>query len=103
MVECACFFPRKSLPSKITPDTISITNTTNGRLPVVVSERHRICLAQDRVLQQGSIAGFKILYRVEHGFRGVVRWMVSVRSLRGGMDKGKAMRRLRRVVREKGD
>ena len=50
---------------KITPNTISITDTNLGRRSV--TEDIEAVLRKIEYGHQGSIAGFKIMYRDEHG------------------------------------
>src|SRR6516225_3452687 len=79
----------------ITPDTISITDTTKGKLSVandIEAVLHKI-----EYWHQGPIAGFKILYRDEHGVWGGIRWDGEKAGFfaLGETDEKKAMRKRR--------
>jgi hypothetical protein len=56
----------------IAPDSISITNTTNGRASV--KNDIEAVLSKIEYWHQGSIAGLKIMYRGERGVWCGVRW-----------------------------
>jgi hypothetical protein len=56
----------------ITPDTITITDTGNGR--VSVTNDMEAVLRKVEYWHQGSIAEFKIMYRDERGVWDSVRW-----------------------------
>src|SRR5262249_55579112 len=57
---------------KITPNTITITDTTLGKLSV--TKDIDAVLRKIEHWHQGSIATFKIMYRDEHGVWNGVRW-----------------------------
>ena len=79
----------------ITPDTISITDTTKGSLSVANDVGP--VLKKIEYWHQGSIAGFKILYRDERGMWNGIRWdgkIVGFFAL-GETDEKKAMRKRR--------
>jgi hypothetical protein len=56
----------------ITPTTISITDTGKGRCSV--TNDIEAVLRKIEYWHQGSISGFKIMYRHEHGASAGVRW-----------------------------
>ena len=57
---------------KITPDTIEITNTGLGKLSV--TNDIESVLRKIEYWHQGSITGFKIMYRDENGVWDGIRW-----------------------------
>src|SRR5215475_6146293 len=63
---------RADFTYKITPRTISITDTTLGKLSV--TKDIDAVLRKIEHWHQGSIAAFKIMYRDEHGVWNGVRW-----------------------------
>jgi hypothetical protein len=63
---------RADFTYKITPSTISITDTTLGKLSV--SKDIDAVLRKIEQWHQGSIAAFKSMYRDEHGVWNGVRW-----------------------------
>jgi len=79
----------------ISPDTISITDTGKGRLSV--TNDIEAVLRKIEYWHQGSIAGFKILYRDEHGVWGGIRWDGEKAGFfaLGETDEKKAMRKRR--------
>jgi hypothetical protein len=56
----------------ITPDTISIIDTTKGRLSV--AKDTEAVLRKIEYWHQGPIAGFKVMYRDERGVWDAIRW-----------------------------
>src|SRR6516225_6017642 len=97
-----CFKPNAAMDAatradftyKITPNTISITDTTLGKLSV--TKDIDAVLRKIEHWHQGSIAAFKIMYRDEHGVWNGVRWngqRASVFAL-GETDERKAMAKL---------
>jgi hypothetical protein len=81
----------------ITPSTISITDTGKGRASV--TNDIEAVLRKIEYWHQGSIAGFKIMYRDEHGVWDGIRWdgkMPAFFAL-GEMDEKKARGKLRSV------
>src|SRR6516225_7033 len=87
---------RAEFTYRITPKTITITDTTLGKLSV--TKDIDAVLRKIEYWHQGSIAAFKIMYRVEHrGWNGV-RWngqRASFFALRE-TDEKKAMAKLLR-------
>ena len=63
---------RADFSYKITPNTITITDTTLGKLSV--TKDIDAVLRKIEHWHQGSIAAFKIMYRDEHGVWSGVRW-----------------------------
>jgi hypothetical protein len=63
---------RADFTYKITPHTITITDTTLGKLSV--TKDIDAVLRKIEHWHQGSIAAFKIMYRNEHGVWNGVRW-----------------------------
>jgi hypothetical protein len=63
---------RADFTYKITPNTITITDTTLGKLSVT-KDIDGVLRKIER-WHQGSIAGFKIMYRDEHGGWNGIRW-----------------------------
>ena len=63
---------RADFTYKITPNTISITDTTLGKLSV--TKDIDALLRKIEYWHQGSIAAFKIMYRDENGVWNGVRW-----------------------------
>src|SRR6516165_3956832 len=63
---------RADFTYKITPKTITITDTTLGKLSV--TKDIDAVLRKIEHWHQGSIAAFKIMYRDEHGVWSGVRW-----------------------------
>jgi len=63
---------RADFTYKIRPNTITITDTTLGRLSV--TKDIDAVLRKFEHWHQGSIAAFKIMYRDENGARNDVRW-----------------------------
>ena len=63
---------RADFTYKITPNTISITDTTLGKLSV--TKDIDAFLRRIEHSHQASIAAFKIMYRDEHGVWNGVRW-----------------------------
>jgi|SRR6516164_4832162 len=87
----------------ITPDTISITDTTNGTASVTTDIE--AVLRKIEYWHQGSIAAFKILYRDKQGVRDGIRWdgrTAAVYAL-GAMDEKKAMAKLRSATPKQSD
>jgi len=87
----------------ITPTTIAITDTGKG-LRSVTNDIEAV-LRKIEYWHQGSIAGFKIMYRDESGVWDGVRWdgqhpsFFAIRET----DQGKAVERLRGMGREQRD
>ena len=87
---------RADFTYKITPNTISITDTTLGKFSV--TKDIDAFLRRTKHSHQASIAAFKIMYRDEHGVWNGVRWngqRASVFDLRE-TDEKKAMAKLLR-------
>ena len=63
---------RADFTYKITPSTISITDTTLGRLSV--TKDIDAVLRKIEHWHQGSIAAFKMMHRDEHGIWNGIRW-----------------------------
>src|SRR5262249_53084171 len=63
---------RADFTYKITPNTISITDTTLGKISV--TKDIDAVLRKIEHWHQGSIAAFKIMCRDEHGLWNGVRW-----------------------------
>jgi len=63
---------RADFTYKIKPSTISITDTTLGKLSV--TKDIDAVLRKVEHWHQGSITAFKIMYRDEHGVWNGVRW-----------------------------
>src|SRR5215813_7915612 len=85
---------RADFTYKITPNTITIADTTLGKLSV--TKDIDAVLRKIEHWHQGSIAGFKIMHRDEHGDWNGVRWngqRASVFSL-CETDEKKAMAKL---------
>jgi hypothetical protein len=88
----------------IRADTISITDKTQGR-QVSVTNDIKAVLRKIGYWHQGSIAGFKIMYRDKRGVWDGVRWdgkTVAFFAL-GETDEKKAMAKLRSAARKQGD
>jgi hypothetical protein len=63
---------RADFTYKITPNTVTIIDTTLGKLSV--TNDIEAVLRKIEHWHQGSIAAFKIMYRDEHGVWNGVRW-----------------------------
>jgi hypothetical protein len=63
---------RADFTYKITPNTVTIIDTTLGKLSV--TKDIDAVLRKNEHWHQGSIAGFKIMHRDEHGVWNGVRW-----------------------------
>jgi hypothetical protein len=63
---------RADFSYKITPNTITITDSTLGKLSV--TKDVDAVLRKIEHWHQGSIAAFKIMYRDEHGVWNDIRW-----------------------------
>jgi hypothetical protein len=63
---------RADFTYKITPNMITITDTTVGKLSV--TKDIDAVLRKIEHWHQGSIAPFKIMYRDEHGAWNAIRW-----------------------------
>jgi hypothetical protein len=87
----------------ITPNTISITDTGKGRRSV--TNDIEAVLRKIEYWHQGSIGGFKIMYRDEHGVWDGVRWDGQHPSFfaLGEADEKKAMEKLRGIEPKQGD
>ena len=87
---------RADFTYKITPHTISIIDTTLGKLSV--TKDIDAVLRKIEHWHQGSIAAFKIMYRDEHGVWNGIRWDGQRASFFAlcETDEKKAMAKLRR-------
>jgi hypothetical protein len=87
---------RADFTYKITPSTATIIDTTLGKLSV--TKDIDAVLRKIEHWHQGSIAGFKIMYRDEHGVWNGVRWNGKCASFfaLGETDERKAMSKLLR-------
>jgi hypothetical protein len=87
----------------ITPTTISITDTGKGRRSV--TNDIEAVLRKIEYWHQGSIAGFKIIYRDQNGVWDGVRWSGQHSSFLalGERDEGKAMEKPRGMEPKQGD
>ena len=87
---------RADFTHKITPNTISITDTTLGKLSV--TNDIDAVLRKIEHWHQGSIAAFKIMYRDEHGVWNGIRWNAQRASFFAlcETDEKKAMAKLMR-------
>jgi hypothetical protein len=94
---------RADFTYKITPNTISITDTTLGKLSV--TKDIDAVLRKIEHWHQGSIAAFKIMYRDEHGVWNGVQWNAQRASLCAlcETDERKAMTKLLRENAESGE
>jgi hypothetical protein len=88
---------------KITPDTIAIFDTGNGRR--TVTNDIEAVLRKIEYWHQGSIGGFKIMYRDENEVWDGVRWdgQHPVFFAIGEVDEGKAREKLRGMGPEQVD
>jgi hypothetical protein len=76
---------RADFTYKITPNTITITDTTLGTLSV--TKDINAVLRKIEHWRQGSIAGFKIMYRDEHGVWNGIGGTVKVHPFRSVPDR----------------
>jgi hypothetical protein len=84
----------------ITPNTISITDTGKGKTSV--TNDIEAVLRKIEYWHQGSITGFKIMYRDENGIWDGVRWDGQHPAFfaLGETDEGKALAKLRGMETE---
>ena len=84
----------------ITPSTISITDT--GRGARAVTNDIEAVLRKIEYWHQGSITGFKIMYRDENGVWDGIQWNGHGASFfaLGETDEGKATEKLRGVAQQ---
>ena len=87
----------------ITPDTIAIVDT--GRGSRSVTNDIEAVLRKIEYWHQGSITGFKVMYRDENGVWDGVRWdgQHPVFFALGERDEGRAREKLRGMDTEHGD